>query len=1057
MDDVRKWLNGLGLGHLADVFARSQIDLDSLRLLSNEDLREMQIPLGPRKKILAGIKLLNQDDTPASIERRQLTILFCDLVGSTEYATRLDPEDFTKLTQAYLSECTSAVRKHNGIAANYIGDAVQVLFGYPVAEEDDAERALELAFDLLRQIPQIAVPDGPPLRVRIGVASGLVVVGDFVGAPAGVSTVALGSIPSLAQRLQTVAEPQTVLADQKTHDAAAGAFEFTDLGALPLKGFPSDVHVWRADKPRVVENRFAKRGGLTELVDRQDEISSLLDLWQQVIDHQRGQAALIFGEPGIGKSRLIFEVQRRIAQCTYLTLQCANAYSNSALFPFLTLMKRNVGINGNDLPENSLKKLETFLAFSEVPLSDSLPIFADLLAIPQTQYPVPMLTSARQRDLSRKVLIDWLRHLTQTAPLLLLIEDEHWIDPSSSDVLQALIGEATAFPILIVITTRARAMRTPPTKGEIFEIALQRLAEDDALTLVKALTIGQNLPDETNLMLLEKAEGVPLYAEELARAVLEGGASFTVQQLSKSSSIGVPSSIQSSLLSRLDKIGPGKMIAQIAAVVGREFDLRLVAHLCGLSPAEMDPVLQGLVEARLISVPEGADRAYYTFTHALLHEAAHETLLKKRSRELHGEVARAIETIHPRLAREHPEVLAQHFTEAEQFERAAECWLAAGRNTGKTWAKVEAANMFANGLKCLARLPASEERDRMELQLELERGDVLYATFGYVTEEGSTAYRNVMRLSEKLGDVDAPIRALDGLFGIALNSARFTDAEWAGDQLLNIGRTRNSLRALVLGMQFKGMCLFSRGQLAQARDYLEEALRHIDHGKEIGSDFPSMTMLYLSWTLQLLGEEQRAIELYEAAEADARGHSAYRLAACLGNCCILHALRDDPAPLPHKLDELSTLARENGFRMWQNFAAFFQGWTAVRATGDADGLEKMQQTCKNLGDQQIDKSCYLGLLADGYLQLGDIDQATATLNEAFNLVGQTGENYFTAELLRLRAEVELRAGMPDTAAASFREAIEFARRQGALTWERKAMRSLALSSLGSPDAESSLG
>ncbi|CAN7611319.1 ATP-binding protein [Pararhizobium sp. LjRoot238] len=1048
MEDVRKWLGQLRLDHLADTFAECQIDFDSLRLLSDQDLREMRIPLGPRRKILAGIELLKEDDgsrlPPTTVERRQLTILFCDLVGSTEYAVRMDPEDFSKLTRTYLARCSSAVKSHNGIATNYIGDALQALFGYPIAEEDDAERALELAFDILNLVPRIPVPDGPPLQVRIGVASGLVVVGDFLGAPAGVSTVALGSIPNLAQRLQTLADPQTILTDQKTYETASGAFVFTDLGPQSLKGFSDQVRVWRVEKPRVLENRFAKRTRLTELVGRRREMTRLLELWHRMAADHRGETALISGEPGIGKSRLIFEVQRRIPRCTYLTLQCSSAYSNTALFPFLTLLKRYAGMHANDPAKVSLEKLEGVLALSDVALSDSMPIFAGLLSIDQTRYLASELTSTQQRDVSHRILIDWLHSVSRISPVLLSIEDEQWIDPSSGAVLETLIGEATSFPMLILITTREKSLRTHPEPGNLHDIRLERLNDAEAQTLVTSIAKGKNLPDETSISVLSRAEGVPLYVEELARAALETGLSFDrVEPGSKRPAVGVPSSLQSSLLSRLDKLGSGKTIAQIASVIGREFDLNLLAHLCDLSATALNSTLRHLTSSGLISPQLATSGQYYTFTHALLQEAAHDTLLHERCRELHKKVAEALERIHPKLAAEHPEVLAQHFAEAELFEQAADSWLTAGLNMGKTWAKVEAANMFANGLACLAKLPASVERDRKELRLELERGDVLYATFG-VTPEGRAAYRSVMRLSKKLQNSDAPIRALDGLFGTAFNSAHFADAVWASDQLLDIGKNRNNLKALVLGLQFKGMSLFAQGHIREAREHLEKSLQYEARAAEIGSDFPSMAMLYLSWTLQLAGSDEAALQLYRAAEINARQHSAYRLAACLGNGCILMALRNDISPLREMIGELIPLAQENGFRMWLNIASFFQGLIMARTDGDLRGLEKMRKTCDNLGEQEIDKSCYLGLLADCYLETGDIENADSTLNQALDLVSHTGEHYFTAELLRLKAEVQLRT---DPAAAgiegSFQEAIAFARNQGAANWERKTLESLA--------------
>ena len=1039
MSDVRKWLSELSLEHFADSFARGQIDFDSLRLLSDADLQEMQIPLGPRRKILAAIEQLKGASeparpAPAPVERRQLTILFCDLVGSTEYAVRLDPEDFTKLTQNYLDQCNAAVRYHNGIAANYIGDAFQALFGYPIAEEDDAERALQLAFEILRIVPQIEVADGPPLQVRIGIASGLVVVGDFLGAPAGVSTVALGSVPNLAQRLQILASPHTILTDQQTHDATAGAFEFADLGPHHLKGFTDEVHVWRADHARVVENRFAKRTRLTGLVARRSELGRLLAMWHEVVAKAQGSVVVISGEPGIGKSRLIFEAQRRLPRCTYMTLQCSSAYSNSALFPFISLLKRYAGIQSETPAELNLAKLEAILALSDVPLEESLPIFAGLLSMDQAQYAPSVLTSARQHAISRRVLVDWLHHVARINPVLLSVEDEQWIDPSSNDVLKVLAEEAPSLPILIAVTTREKAVRACAEAAHVHEIRLERLSYEEAQLLVSNIAEGRALPAELNTTVVDKAEGVPLFVEELARAAFETGLTpVRAEPDGQRMRVGVPGTLQSSLLSRLDKLGSGKAIAQLAAVIGRDFDRRLLAHISGIEEGALEAALRSLAESGLIRPL--ARQSSYTFSHALLQEAARGTLLRERYRELHHLVAAAIEEIDPRMATEHPEVLAQHYAEAAMYEQAADCWLDAGINVGKTWAKVEAANMYANGLACLHKLPASVERKHKELRLWLERGDVLYATFGYVTREGSEAYRNAMRLSEELGDTESPVRALDGLFGTAFNSAHFADAEWASDRLRDIGVKHDNIKALVLGLQFKGMSLFSQGHIEQAREYIERALAYGDHAQLIGSDFPSMPMIYLSWTLQLLGEPERSMELYRSAVQYTRQQSAYNLAACLGNGCILLAMRDDADALREITDELIPLAEENGFRMWQNMGSFFEGWAMVRAGHSDAGLEQMHKICANLGEQEIDKSCYLALLAGSQLQSGDTEGAAKTLKDAFTLVKATGENYFTAELMRLDGEIKMRRHEQQEALASFRKAAAFARRQGAKAWE----------------------
>jgi class 3 adenylate cyclase len=1057
MDDVAKWLSDLGLQQLAGTFARFQIDYDVLRLLSDQDLREMQIPLGPRKKVLAAIKGLNEpgdhhSQPPGFTERRHVTALFCDLVGSTEYAVRLDPEDFGKLTQTYLERCGSVVRNNNGMVANYVGDALLALFGYPIAEEDDADSALKAALDILQIAPSIEVPNGSPLQVRIGIASGLAVVGSFLGAPDSTSTFAFGPIPSLAQRLQTLAAPQMILIDQHTYDATAGAFEFADVGLHPLKGFSEPVHVWRVERSRVLESRFAKRTRLFKLVGRRPQLHSIVTLWNKVTAERHGRVVFLSGEPGIGKSRLAFEVRQQIPTCTHLALQCSTTFSNSALFPFLNLLKRYAGIRDEDPAHISLPKLEAVLATSKVPRRLSLPIFAGLLSIDQPHFPPSELSSLRQQSISRRVFVNWLHHVARVNPALMLFEDIQWIDPSSRDVLDALIHEVPSHPMLILITSRATPLRSSEQAEHSLEIALTRLNRHESEKLIHEVATGTNLAGDLRAQVLNRAEGVPLFVEELTRAAIETGLPVKHwEQEARETVAGVPKSLQSSLVSRLDKLGAGKVIAQIAAVIGREFDLKILAYLCKLSVSAFEAMIDRLTDAGLIAPQLWNSRSRYVFTHALLQEAARSTLLRERREELHRLVAEAIESLDPKTAAEHPELLAQHFEEAGMFGRAADCWLAAGLNVAKTWAKVEAANMFSMGLACLEQLPASAERSRQALRLELERGDVLYATFGYVTRDGSAAYRNAMRLSQELDDADAPIRALDGLFGIAFNSARFVDAEWASDQLIMIGRENDNLKALVLGLQFKGMSLFCGGTLRRARHYLQRSLRYEAHTDLVGSDFPSMAFLYLSWTLHILGHPQRAFELYNRAEIITRRQSAYRLAACLGNGCILMALQDNHAKMRQMTEELIPLAEENGFQLWSNMGHFFEGWTMVNADRDLSGLDRMQTVCDNLGEQAIDKSCYLGMLADGYLYAHDSERAMAAIERGLEHASSTGEQYFTAELIRLRGEVQLQLNNdPHHGEISFREAIALARTQGAKTWEMRSTRSLAslLHSLG---------
>jgi class 3 adenylate cyclase/tetratricopeptide (TPR) repeat protein len=1045
MDDVARWLRGLGLQQYAETFDANKIDFDSLCLLSDQDLQQMQVPLGPRRKLLAAIGALTELNRPVVVqsqgdaERRHVTALFCDLVASTEYAVRLDPEDFLDLTNRYIERCSSVIRDHNGTVVSVIGDAFLALFGYPTAEEDDADRSLRAALDILRIAPSIEVPDGPPVQVRVGIATGLAVAG---GADSG-RVSASGPIPNLAQRLQTAAAPQTILIDQRTYDATAGAFEFTDLGLHTLKGFAEPVQAWRVEQSRLLESRFAKKTRLFKLVGRLPQLHSIVQLWDGVVQG-RGRIVVLSGEPGIGKSRLAFEVRQQIRQCTHLALQCSANFSNSALFPFLTLLKRNAGIRAEDPARIRLDKLEAILATSEAPKEMSISIFARLLSIDQTEFPLSELSSLRQQGICRRVLLDWLHHMCTINPVLISFEDVQWIDPSSRDILDALIEEAPSHRMLMIVTSRTSVSMPEASTEHVLEIPLTRLSRREAEKLADDAAAGADLSGELREHVLNRGEGVPLFIEELTRAAIETGLPAEHwEQEARQPVAGVPTLLRSLLVSRLDKLGSAKAIAQIAAVIGREFDLKLLSHLCGLSSSALEVAMERLADSGLVAPQLSPDRLRYAFTHSLLQEAARSTLLRERRQELHGLVAHAIETLDPKTAAEHPELLAQHFAAAGMFGRAADCWLAAGLNVAKTWAKVEAANMFAMGLACLERLPPSRERSQKAERLELERGDVLYATFGYVTPEGSAAYRNAMRLSQELGDAEALIRALDGLFGIALNSARFLDAEWASDQLIELGRKGGSLKALVLGLQFKGMSLFCGGSFRRARNYLERSLKHEAKANLVGSDFPSMAMLYLSWTFHILGYPQRARELYGKADVITRQQSAYRRAACLGNGCLLLALQRDPDKVGEFTAELLPLAQANGLNLWLNMASFFFGWIMVNSSRDLSGLERMQKVCDDLGEQEIDKSCYLALLADSYLQANQLEKAAAAVEQGLAHVRTTGERYLAAELIRLRGDVELRLkNDPEHAEALFREAIALSRKQAAQTWEIKATRSL---------------
>lgn len=967
------------------------------------------------------------------------------MVGSTEYADSLDPEDFRRLIESFLQTCSAVIERHKGVMASYIGDAIQAYFGYPVADEDDSEFAALAALEILDAVAVASAKEGHPLQVRVGIASGQVVVGKFVGAPSGLSTVAFGHVAHLAARLQALAKPNTILADVATFEAASGAIDFTNFGKHELKGFSAPVQIWQVHRARSLPTRFARRARVTKLFGRNTESRLLLERWEKVFQDQRGQAVLISGEAGIGKSRLLNEMQQRLRTFPQLTMQCSPTFENSTLYPFLTELKRIAAVEDGDAADEKLRKLRNILSLGEVPADEALAIFSTLLGISTAALEEELqdLSSERQRNIAEQVFIGLIRYLARANPILVFVEDEQWADTASRQLLSRIIDSLSSMPVFVLVSTRSASNLPWIDREDVLHLQLSPLDRADAEALVR--DISPNALASDVAAVLDRSEGVPLYIEEMTKSLLDTGLSLDAslpKRLSATSNI--PNSLQFSLLARLDRLGPAKEVAQIAAAIGRSFDFDILHEICDWSEGDLQVAIGDLTRTGLIVLERGTASVSFSFTHVLLQQAARGTILQERAQQLHKLIAERMEARDPSAWSVYPEVVAQHFADAGLFDRAADYWFLAGQKAARTWAKTDAVRILRKGLEAARSLPDSTDRDRRLLRFELELGDVLYTALGYVTGEGSAAYQEAIALSEKLGDPEAAIRALDGLFGMHFNSGQFAKAMDASEQLIRIGESAGDLKALVIGLQFKGMSLFCQGQLTEARTFLQRALGYKDRAHEVGSDFPSMSMIYLSWTMHILGYHRQALELYEEAEATVRRQSPYRLAACLGNGCALFAFRDEDENVVRLATELLPLAQENGFNLWAKVARFFGGLAMSSLDGSPVGSHSMALTEIDLEDQEVDKSCYLGLLAKAFLRSGQLDRAAETVAKGLREANKMGEHYFTAALLCIRGEVELARGSGDAIAeASFREAISFARQQHARSWELQARNSLA--------------
>ena len=657
MGDVGQWLERLDLGQYADVFRENDIDLDLVSELTEDDLRELGLSLGHRRKLLKAIAGLSDgsDAAPSAAaegqaatrldryprsdaERRQLTVMFCDLVGSTAMSEALDPEDLRAVIGAYQDACAGVIARYEGFIARYMGDGLLVYFGYPVAHEDDAERAVRVGLDVLAAVPELKVQTGLDLQIRIGVATGLVVAGDIIGEGASEERAVLGETPNLAARLQSLAEPNTIVISAETRQLTTEVFTYEDLGGHDLKGFSEPVQAWRVSGEQRTESRFeAVRGGrLTPLVGRDNELALLLDRWASA-KHGEGQVVLLSGEAGIGKSRITQALRDGVADEEHVRVryQCSPFHTNSSLYPVINQLQFAAGIDAADSGEQKLGKLETVLGQASDDPGSVASIFASLLSIPAEDRYGPLELSPEQlKQKTLTALVEQLAAHAVGAPVLLIVEDAHWMDPTTLELMNLALQRIAELRVLGVMTFRPEF--TPPWAGHahVTSLSLNRLARNQGMEIVRDLTGGKDLPDEVMEQILQKTDGVPLFVEELTKTVLESGLLSESEGEYKVEGalppIAVPSTLQDSLMARLDRMAPVRDVAQIAAAIGREFSLDLLAAVAERGEDDIAAALDQLVASELVFRRGMPPHQTFSFKHALVQDAAYASLLISR-------------------------------------------------------------------------------------------------------------------------------------------------------------------------------------------------------------------------------------------------------------------------------------------------------------------------------------------------------------------------------------------------------------------------------------------
>jgi class 3 adenylate cyclase/tetratricopeptide (TPR) repeat protein len=975
-------------------------------------------------------------------ERRQLTVLFCDIVGSTELAARLDPEEWHAISAGYQRCGAEAVERFGGYVAKFQGDGFLTYFGYPLAHDDGPERATRAGIAILDALvplnERLEKQHGARLAVRVGIHTGDVVIGEGGGKDADV----FGEAVHLAARVQQLAGPNEVLVTETTCRLVSGLFVMDERGTHALRGIPKPVTLYRVLQPSGARGRLQAAGGhgLTPFVGREAERALLLSRWERAQEGE-GQVVLISGEPGIGKSRLLQVFRDDIAGRAQTWVECAGSsyHTSTPFFCVIEMIQQGLSRQCGESPEQRLIFLERALSTTGLDPAEGVPLLAGLIGLPLPigRYPPLAGSPGQQRERLIATLARWLLAAAAIQPAVLVVEDLMWADPSTIELLELLGQQAATAPVLLLYTARPEFRCAWPPRSNLTVVTLNRLSRQH----VRQLIASRQAVVLTDLVetLVARSDGVPLFAEELTSLVTDAAGRFAKGE--------VPATLQDLLTARLDRLGPARRTAQIGAVIGREFSYRLLEAIAGSTVPDLGQALDRLRDAELLYARGFPPDATYVFKHALIRDAAYGSLLKSRRRELHVAIARALADRFPDSVEAMPELLAHHFTEAGELETAWRQWQRAGELAVARSALLEAAGHFTTALELLGTLPDAPGRVQQALTLEVLLGQALAATKGYGARDVTDAFARARELARQAGATPELLSVLFGLWTSIAGQGELGVARDLADELLVVAERAGMRTEMVWGHLAHGVNHYSLGDLTTAREHLARVVllyREVERAAS-PSDPGVMALSYAavnSWTLGLVDEaRERSRESLELAQ-----HLRNPLAVAWARFFTgaLHVFLREPRRALEHVDPLIALSTEQGFALFVGLATIVRGAALSEDGRHDEGLAELRKgldVYRTTG-QRVSHRLYLCWLAQAYAAADAVEEAAATVHEALGM--PTDERLFEPELHRLRAELLARQnGAPTSVEASFREAIELARRQAARSLELRAATSYA--------------